>query len=72
MSQPSGTGILERLNRTYTYQFAFRQDWRSTTDGRAAMPDFHRWYNHERRHSALGYPTPWSTLTLSANARNAA
>ncbi|OWL95480.1 integrase [Deinococcus indicus] len=41
-------------------------------DVRAAMPDFRRWYNHERRHSALGYATPWSTLTSSANARNAA
>jgi transposase InsO family protein len=58
--------------RTYTYQFAFRHDWHSMADVRAAMPDFHRWYNHERRHSALGYATPWSTLTSSANARNAA
>lgn len=72
VSQPGGTGILERLNRTYKYQFAFRQDWQSMTDVQAAMPDFHRWYNHERRHSALGYATPWSTLTVSANARNAA
>ncbi|GGN44536.1 integrase core domain-containing protein [Deinococcus daejeonensis] len=72
VSQPGGTGILERLNRTYTYQFAFRQDWHSMADVRAAMPDFHRWYNHERRYSALGYATPWSTLTSSANARNAA
>ena len=72
VSQPGGTGILERLNRTYKYQFAFRQDWQSMADVRTAMPDFHRWYNHERRHSALGYATPWSTLTSSANTRNAA
>lgn len=72
VSQPGGTGILERLNWTYKYQFAFRQDWHSMADVRAAMPDFHRWCNYERRHSALGYATPWSTLTSSANARNAA
>ena len=72
VSQPGGTGILERLNRTYKYSFAFRQDWQSMADVRAAMPDFHRRYNHERRHSALSYATPWSTLTVSANARNAA
>ena len=72
VSQPGGTGILERLNRTYKYQFAFRQDWQFMTDVQTAMSDFHRWYNHERRHSALGYATPWSTLTSSANARNAA
>ena len=41
-------------------------------DVRTAMPDFHRWYNHERRHSARGYATPWFTLTSSANARKAA
>ena len=72
VSQPGGTGILERLNRTYKYQFAFRHDWQSMADVRAAMPDFHRWYNHERRHSALSYATPWSTLTSMAKARNAA
>ena len=59
VSQPGGTGILERLNRTYKYQFAFRQDWQSMADVRAAMPDFHRRYNRERRHSALGYATPF-------------
>ncbi|UQN08359.1 integrase core domain-containing protein [Deinococcus sp. QL22] len=72
VSQLGGTGILERLNRTYKYQFAFRHDWQSMAEVRAAMPDFHRWYNHQRRHSALGYTTPWSTLTSSAKARNAA
>lgn len=72
VSQPGGTGILERLNRTYKYQFAFRQDWQSMADVRTAMPEFHRWYNTERRHSALGYATPWSTLTSSAKTRNAA
>ena len=72
VSQPGGTGILERLNRTYKYQFAFRQDWQSMADVRTAMPEFHRWYNTERRHSALGYTTPWARLTSSAKARNAA
>jgi len=58
VSQPGGTGILERLNRTYKYQFAFRHDWQFMAEVRTAMPDFYRWYNHERRHSALGYATP--------------
>ncbi|WP_229776743.1 transposase [Deinococcus ruber] len=44
----------------------------SMVDVRAAMPDVHRWYNHERRHSALGDATPWVTLISPANARNAA
>ena len=27
VSQSGGTGVLERLNRTYRYPFALRQDW---------------------------------------------
>jgi transposase InsO family protein len=52
-------GILERLNRTYKYSFAFRHDWGSLAEVQQALPDFHRWYNRERRHSALFYRTPW-------------
>lgn len=29
VSQVGGMGVLERLNRTFKYQFAFRQDWLS-------------------------------------------
>lgn len=72
VSQPGGTGILERLNRTYKYQFAFRHDWQSMTDVRVDMPRFLQWYNQERKHSALGYDTPWATLTSTAHARIAA
>ncbi len=58
-------GILERLNRTYKYAFAFRHDWNSLSEVRQALSDFHRWYNQQRtgpggavlsktrRHSAL-------------------
>ncbi|MDQ3398889.1 MAG: hypothetical protein M3511_14195 [Deinococcota bacterium] len=38
----------------------------------SALPDFHRWYNRERRHSALSYDTPWATLTGAAIPRLAA
>ncbi|UQN09091.1 integrase core domain-containing protein [Deinococcus sp. QL22] len=72
VSQPGGTGILERLNRTYKYQFAFRHDWQCLAEVRAARPEVHRWYNHQRRVTALDYATPWSTFTSSAKARNAA
>lgn len=69
VSQKGGMGILERLNRTYKYSFAFRHDWHSLAEVQAALPDFHRWYNRERRHSALAYTTPWATLTGAANPR---
>ena len=69
VSQKGGMGVLERLNRTYKYAFAFRQDWSSLAEVQTALPDFHRWYNRERRHSALNYCTPWATLTEAANPR---
>ena len=72
VSQKDGMGILERLNRTYKYSFAFRHDWHSLAEVQAALPEFHRWYNQQRRHSALNYITPWATLTGVANPRLAA
>lgn len=72
VSQKGGMGILERLNRTYKYSFAFRHDWKSLAEVQTALPDFHRWYNRERLHSALSYLTPWATLSAAANPRIAA
>ena len=66
VSQVGGMGILERLNRTYKYQFAFRHDWQSLPELRSALPTFMHWYNHQRRHSALSYNTPWHTLVSMA------
>ena len=77
-------GILERLNRTFKYAFAFRHDWNLLAEVQTALADFHRWYNRQRagpegavlpktrRHSALNYDTPWATLTGAANPRLAA
>jgi transposase InsO family protein len=72
VSQRGGMGVLERLNRTYKYAFAFRHDWKSLAEVQTALPDFHCWYNRQRRHSALGYGTPWATLTGAAHPRLAA
>ena len=72
VSQQGGMGVLERLNRTYKYAFAFRHDWMSLAEVQTALPDFHRPYNRGRRHSALGYCTPWATLTGAVNSRIAA
>lgn len=52
-------GILERLNRTHKYSFTFRRDCQSLAEVQTALPEFHRWYNQKRRHSALAYTTPW-------------
>ena len=72
VSQKGGMSILERLNRTFKYSFAFRNDWHSLAKVQTALPEFHRWYNQQRRHSALNYTTPWATLAGVANPRLAA
>lgn len=72
VSQQGGMGVLERLNRTYKYVFVFRHDWTSLAQVQTALPNFHRPYNRERRHSALNYDTPWATLIEAANPRLAA
>jgi len=72
VSQKGGMGILERLNRTYKYAFAFRHDWKSLAEVQTALPDFLRWYNQQRRHSALNYSIPWAMLIGAANPRIAA
>ncbi len=56
VSQKGGMGILERLNRTYKYSFAFRHDWQSLAEVQTALPDFHRWYNRERFSAELPHP----------------
>ena len=72
VSQRGGMGVLERFNRTYKYSYAFRNDWKSLAEVQTALPDFHRWYNRERLHSALDYCTPWATLSTAVNPRLAA
>jgi putative transposase len=66
VNQKGGMGILERLNRTWKYQWLFRHEY-STLQGVQALADsFKAWYNRKRRHSALAYTTPWSVLTNDA------
>lgn len=66
VSQKGGMGILERLNRTFKYQFIFRHDLSDFAHLQKLCQQFKSWYNAERKHSALGYATPWATLTAQA------
>lgn len=63
VNEKGGMGILERLNRTFKYEFVFREEVSSLPDLLRVAPDFERWYNHERLHSSIGYDTPWDRLT---------
>lgn len=66
VSQTGGMGILERLNRTFKYQFIFRHELTDFSHLQQLCQTFKSWYNQERKHSALGYATPWATLTAHA------
>lgn len=66
VSQKGGMGILERLNRTFKYQFIFRHELTDFSHLQQLCQSFKSWYNQERKHSALGYATPWATLTAQA------
>jgi putative transposase len=59
VNQEGGMGILERLNRTFKYEFVFRHEVTTSIDLQALVPRFQDWYNRERLHSSLGYQVPW-------------
>lgn len=66
VNQKGGMGILERLNRTWKYQWLFRHEYSTLLDVQTLADRFKAWYNRERRHSTLAYATPWSVLAKAA------
>lgn len=62
VNQKGGMGILERLNRTFKYSFLFREECRNFAQLRDICRRFERWYNFERKHSSIGFKTPWQAL----------
>ena len=59
VNQPGGLGVVERLNRTFKYEFVFRHEVTTSAELKALVPQFRKWYNQERLHSSLGYQVPW-------------
>lgn len=66
VSQGGGMGILERMHRTFKYDYLFRHEVNNDQELREVCEGFMRWYNTERPHTALGYRTPASLLADSA------
>ena len=66
VNQKGGMGILERLNRTFKYDYLFRLEINSFQDLQDSLQDFRSWYNNVRLHSTLNYQTPWSVLLQDA------
>ena len=72
VSQKGGMGILERCNRTFKYDFAFRTEWKTLAEAVTGVQEFREWYNTKRVHSALEYALPWNVLVASGKALKAA
>ena len=66
VNQVGGMGILERLNRTFKYDFVFRHEVDRLDDLKELARQFQQWYNQERLHSSLGYQVPWQQLVADA------
>jgi len=66
VNQVGGMGLVERLNRTFTYDVVFRHEVTTALDLKALVPRFQDWYNQERLHSSLGYQTPWQWFLADA------
>jgi putative transposase len=65
IKQTGGMAFLERLNKTFKYDFYFRQECDTFEQLHPLSKTFKRWYNHDRIHSAIGDQTPWQKLTES-------
>ena len=59
---PRQNGKVERLNRTLTTEWAYRQIFTSNDQRAAALAPWLEYYNTQRRHSALGGLPPISRL----------
>ena len=59
---PWQNGKVERLNRTLTTEWAYRQVFISNTERAAALAPWLEYYNTRRRHSAIGGLPPVSRL----------
>ena len=62
---PWQNGKVERLNRTLQTEWAYRQVFTTNTERAAALAPWLDYYNHRRRHSALGGLPPISRLSLT-------
>lgn len=60
---PWQNGKVERFNRTFATEWAYRRAYTSNTERRQALAPWLEHYNTQRRHSALGGHPPISRLT---------
>ena len=59
---PRTNGKAERFIRTLLQEWAYERAYRNSAFRAIALPHYLRFYNTERRHTALGYTTPLQRL----------
>jgi transposase InsO family protein len=59
---PRTNGKAERFIRTLLQEWAYERAYRNSAFRAIALPHYLRFYNSERRHTALGYTTPLQRL----------
>lgn len=60
--RPQTNGKAERFIRTLLHEWAYAQAYGRSTHRTAALPGYLRFYNTQRRHTALGFTTPAQRL----------
>jgi len=60
--RPQTNGKAERFIRTLVHEWAYAQAYGRSAYRTRALPHYLRFYNGERRHTALGYTTPLQRL----------
>lgn len=60
--RPQTNGKAERFIRTLIHEWAYAQAYGRSAYRARALPHYLRFYNAERRHTALGYTTPFQRL----------
>ena len=51
--------VIDRLWRSVKYEEVYLKEYASVRDCRTALSVYFEFYNHARRHQALGRRTPW-------------
>jgi transposase InsO family protein len=65
--RPQTNGKAERFIRTLLAGWAYGAVYRNSTERAAALDGWLWYYNHQRRHSALGHKPPIARLTERTN-----
>jgi putative transposase len=55
--------FVERLWRTVKYEDVYLNGYQTIPEAQAGLRDYFDYYNMQRRHSSLGYKTPWMVFS---------